>query len=97
MTRILELIGKKAPLSWYWAVLNPVDMDDLPETGTGDLIDDLGDIYNDLKEALTLFNRSNAGAKEHAVWQFKFDHENHWGEHCINALHVIHHYLYKNR
>ncbi|GEO08272.1 DUF5063 domain-containing protein [Segetibacter aerophilus] len=93
----LQLIANRVPFSYYWAVLNPVDLNNLAETGTGDLVDDLGDIYKDLKEALILHDKSEIGAMENAIFQFKFGYDNHWGEHCIEALYAIHHYLSQNR
>jgi hypothetical protein len=97
MKALLKFIGERVPFSYYWAVLNPVDEAGLPETGTGDLIDDLGDIYSDLKKALILFGKDDLGAKENAIFQFKFGYENHWGEHCIEALYAIHHFLQVER
>jgi hypothetical protein len=94
---ILKFISDRVPFSYYWAVLNPVDINDTVETGVGDLIDDLGDMYNDIKRGLTLLDKEELSAKESAVWRFKFDYDNHWGEHCIEALYAIHHYLYANR
>jgi len=97
MKALLKFIGKRVPFSYYWLVLNPVDEAGLPETGTVDLIDDLGDIYSDLKEALILFGKDDLGANENAIFQFKFGYENHWGEHCIEALYAIHHFLQVER
>jgi hypothetical protein len=97
MKALLQAIGDRVPFSYYWAVLNPVDLDNLAKTGTGDLIDDLGDIYQDLKEALILYDKPEIGAMENAIFQFKFGYDNHWGEHCIEALYAIHHYLSQSR
>lgn len=97
MDKILKVISSKVPFSYYWTVLNPVDNVDMAETGTGDLIDDLADIYYDLKRSLLLFDCDDAAAKENAVYKLKFYYDNHWGEHCIDALQVIHQYLFENR
>ena len=94
---ILKFIAGRVPFSYYWAVLNPVDSENLAETGTGDLVDDLGDTYADLKEALIMFDKNEIDAQENAIWKFKFDFDNHWGEHSIEALYAIHHYLSENR
>jgi hypothetical protein len=93
MKSLLQFIGQRVPFSYYWVVLNPVDEKNLAETGTGDLIDDLGDIYNDLKRGLLIFDIEDPAAKENAIWKFKFDFDFHWNEHCIQALSAIHHYL----
>ena len=97
MKPLLKSIGNRVPFSYYWVVLNPVDMNNLAETGTGDLIDDLGDIYKDLKRALIVFDIDERAAKENAIWKFKFDFDYHWNEHCIEALSAIHHYLADNK
>jgi hypothetical protein len=77
---------------YYWHVFNPLDNADL-EAVCGDLLDDLFDIYKDIKRSLLLFNDSSNLSKETAMWQFKFEFNNHWGEHCINALYAIHSFL----
>ena len=97
MKALLKSIGNRVPISYYWVVLNPVDINNSAETGTGDLIDDLGDIYRDLKCALIVFDIEDSTAKENAIWTFKFDFDYHWKEHCIEALSAIHHYLAESK
>lgn len=97
MKATLALIGNRVPFSYYASVLNPLDIDSIEGVGIGDLIDDLGDIFEDLKRGIILFDKDDVGAKENAVWKFKFDYDNHSGEHCIEALYAIHHYLYGNK
>jgi hypothetical protein len=97
MRAVVKSIGDRIPFSYYWTVLNPLDESNLPETGTGDLADDLADIYLDLKRALMQFDSEGPEAKENAIWQFKFDFNNHWQEHCIGALQIIFQYLFDNR
>lgn len=97
MELLLKFIGNRVPFPYYWTVLNPVNMNNLAETGTGDLIDDLGDIYKDLKRALLIFDTDHIAAKENAIWKFKFDFDYHWGAHCMEALSAIHHYLIENK
>ncbi|MCW3075042.1 MAG: hypothetical protein JWP69_2111 [Flaviaesturariibacter sp.] len=97
MKTILKSIGGRVPFSYYWVVLNPVDMKNLAETGTGDLVDDLGDIYKDLKRAIVIFDTDDVAAKENIIWRLKFDFDYHWNKHCIEALSAIHHYLNETR
>ncbi len=97
MKSLLKFTGDRVPFSYYWTVLNAIDMNNLVETGAGDLIDDLGDIYKDLKCVLMIFDTIDSAAKENAIWKFKADFDYHWGDHCIEALSAIHHYLAKNR
>lgn len=77
---------------FYWHVFDPTDEENRTPV-CGDLVDDLGDIYKDLKNAITLFNLGKSGCKENALWNFKFLFEKHWDDHCINALSAIHFYL----
>lgn len=77
---------------YYWHVFDPTNQDD-KEPVCGDLVDDLRDIYKDLKFSITTFNRDEENCKASALWQFKFDFESHWGDHCINALSAIHFFI----
>jgi hypothetical protein len=61
---------------------------DLPgEAITGDAIDDILDITNDLKKVLWRFDRLGA---DDAHWYFRMLFQIHWGEH----LRGLSHYLY---
>lgn len=93
MNAVLQSISRRLPLSYYWTTLNPIEMEQEAEIGAGDLVDDLGDIYHDLKAGIQFFDRADLRSKENALWQFKTDFVQHWGRHCISALLVIHHYL----
>lgn len=85
----LAFIGQRlGDCQYYWHVFDPSDANDT-QAVCGDLTDDLGDIYKDLKRSLLLYNID----KESAVWNFKFFFEHHWSEHCINAIYAIHYFL----
>jgi len=81
---------------YYWHVFDPTDEAAL-EPVCGDLLDDLGDIYKDLKYALLIFQLNLEGCKEIALLDFKHDFEMHWGHHCMNALAAIHFYIKRYR
>lgn len=49
--------------------------------------DDLTDVYHDVKGALLLYQR---GDTIDAAWQWRFDHQTHWGHHVVGALFGIH-------
>ena len=86
---IAEQLGEAR---YYWHVFDPVnDLDTTPVCG--DLLDDVGDIYKDLKYALMIFNLGKGECQENALWEMKFDFDAHWNRHCINALSAIHFYL----
>jgi hypothetical protein len=91
----LDFIAERIPYRFYWHVFDPTDKSDT-EAVCGDLFDDLCDIYTDIKRSILLFETNNAENIEKAIWEFKFYFEQHWGDHCSNALYAIHYFLQKN-
>ena len=87
-----SLSDKLGDSRMYWHVFDPTNQDDT-EYVCGDLVDDLGDIYKDLKFSLATFNLDKVDCKENALWQFKFDFDKHWDDHCIDAISAIHYFL----
>jgi hypothetical protein len=86
---VAERLGKAR---YYWHVFDPTnDLDNEPVCG--DLLDDFGDIYKNLKYTLLIFHLGQEDCEENALWQFKSDFDAHWGRHCINALMAIHFYV----
>ena len=65
--------------------------------GSASLIDDIGDIYDDLKSELEFIKRFNTNmATGVALESLKWGFTVHWGNHCINALRCLH-YLFAKR
>jgi hypothetical protein len=95
MKPVLQHITQRVQFSYYSVVLNPLDLVNNAELGTGDLTDDLGDIYHDLKRGLMLLNNPEPSSKATAIWELQFRCNHHWNQHCIEALQVITEYLYK--
>jgi hypothetical protein len=56
----------------------------------GSLIDDLGDIYGDVKLGLLVYEQRGSHAAERAAafWRFTFD--THWGRHAWSASAALH-------
>ncbi|WP_298734898.1 DUF5063 domain-containing protein [uncultured Chitinophaga sp.] len=79
---------------YYLHLFNPADESD-KDICYGDLLDDIGDIYKDLKRSLLIFGLGADAAKESAIWEFKFTFNHHWGDHCINAIYASHYFLSK--
>ncbi|MFO0477640.1 MAG: DUF5063 domain-containing protein [Bacteroidota bacterium] len=77
---------------YYWHVFDPT-LENEKEPVCGDLVDDLQDIYKDIKISILTYNLNKKDCKENALWQFKFDFDKHWDNHCINALSAIHFFL----
>lgn len=82
--------GAELPFSFYCLVLNQHEMDRDPEFGTGDLSDDLADIYRDLVGPLALYR---TGDHASATWYWHWGFHNHWGEHATMAIHALHDHL----
>ena len=70
----------------YWQVSNPFTNDDAV---AGSLADDLADIYRDINPGLKLYKRSPRGAKEAAIWHWRFSLIYHWGQHATGALRAL--------
>jgi hypothetical protein len=68
----------------YREVFDPVyDEESIPAS----LSDDLADIYRDLRGPLVEYNN---GQQDNAIWLWKFNIQNHCGDHIVDALRVIH-------
>ncbi|MCH5597400.1 DUF5063 domain-containing protein [Niabella ginsengisoli] len=89
---VLNRLANKLTNRFYCHVFDPTKEGNI-ETVCGDLLDDLGDIYIDLKNALLLFDKGTPAEIECAVWSFKFDFDSHWGNHCINATYALHYFI----
>ena len=77
---------------FYWVVFDPTDHNDTASV-CGDLVDDLGDIYKDLKIFLTGFEDRDNDVKQNALWHLKWSFDNHWNDHCMDAIYAIHYFL----
>lgn len=81
------------PLNYYSELFNPTIVP-AEEPVTGDLADDIADIYEDIKRGLSLLD---AGHMEQAVWEWVFQMQTHWGEHATSAIRVLHWFLSDQR
>lgn len=53
---------------------------------TGDLADDLADVWRDLKSGLAQYLNGSPAA---AAWTWRSDYSAHWGRHATGALHAL--------
>jgi hypothetical protein len=84
-TDFYQQLGKRFPDYGYYPVAFP--MEESPGTlGTGDAIDDLGDIILDMRGVLWLAD--NVGVDD-AHWYFRL-HFFHWGTHARDLLRYLH-------
>ena len=70
---------------YYREFFDPHDFKE-DEPVTGDLHDDLADIYRDLKPALLLY-KNDKTVDAAFEWKSTFGH--HWGEHLLSAMRAI--------
>jgi hypothetical protein len=75
-------------IAWYKEIFDPYEMEDQPVTG--DLVDDLMDIYSDVKRGLLIYEQGTPDDKVDAVWHWKFDFGAHWGFHLVDAIRAMH-------
>lgn len=56
------------------------------ESVVGDVGDDLGDTYKDVRAGLLLYD---GGKRAEALWFWSFLHRIHWGRHAVGALFAL--------
>jgi hypothetical protein len=89
--RLDDNVGERR---FYWDTFDPTNEKETQPV-CQDLVDDLADIYRDIKSCLTTYYLGQIEAQEHGLWELKFTFDRHWGEHNINALRALH-YLIAN-
>lgn len=91
--RTSKLIGEN---QYYWAIFDPTENIFGNEAPTmGDLLDDVLDIYKDIKRQLLIFDLNTEASIESAMWGMKFDFWHHWSTHAIDAIRTIHYIIKK--
>lgn len=60
------------------------------------LFDDVGGVYDEVKQGLVIWDRQTDNACDYAKWQWHFSWEMHWGYHAIQACQSIHEALCHN-
>ncbi len=54
----------------------------------------LAEIYADLNEMIVNYEKSDAGKKTDAIWDFKFNIQGHTGRHIVSVMELIHGMIY---
>ena len=49
-------------------------------------LDDLGDVYKDVRAGLVLYE---SGEPNEALWHWQYLHRIHWGRHAVGALFAL--------
>ena len=76
---------KEFPIQYYSQIFYPLTLPS-EEPVTGDVIDDLSDIYMDLKSGLWYLEN---GSEVDAVFQWRFTLGIHWGRHILGAMYAL--------
>ncbi len=104
-----HLVSELGIECFYWEIFDPTytETNRRPDSGweitdkkatQGWLVDDLADIYRDIKVELTKIEEIGTDeAIEDALWNFKWGFKHHWGNHCINALRYLHYLYYEGK
>ncbi|WBL23726.1 DUF5063 domain-containing protein [Zunongwangia sp. HRR-M8] len=95
--RNVNLISSLGKDCFYWEVFDPTyEKENEPTQGW--LVDDVADIYADLKEELYKIDQIGTDeAIEDGLWQLKFGFTSHWGNHCVNAIRALHYIYYDGK
>ncbi|MGF1594498.1 MAG: DUF5063 domain-containing protein [Kiloniellaceae bacterium] len=81
-----RLMEARFPDFGYYAWCEPGELlsDDVM---VGDAIDDLADIYSELRGVMWLLENSS---QSDAVWHFRFGYRTHWGRHLLDLRSYLH-------
>lgn len=58
--------------------------------------ENMADIYQDMKDFVSLYSIGTTEIMNDAVWECKMNFENYWGQILVNALRVIHRIVTRN-
>ncbi|MDA3954017.1 MAG: DUF5063 domain-containing protein [Bacteroidales bacterium] len=73
----------------YREVFDPLTHEQL-EQSTASISDSLADIYQDLKNFITLYNIGTEELMNDALWECQLNFEEFWGQKLLNVLKAIH-------
>jgi Domain of unknown function (DUF5063) len=73
-------------VQFYRTVLAPLDLNSTDEPVLGHASDDLADIYFDLRQGFSAWDR---GQHELAATLWKFHYLHHWGQHAVSLLKAV--------
>ncbi|MEA1896871.1 MAG: DUF5063 domain-containing protein, partial [Bacteroidota bacterium] len=95
-----EYDNLKALLADKFAYLNDypeISGTESPDSGApivSCLSEDICDIYQDLKDFISLYRMGSNEIMNDAIWEIKLNFERYWGQTLVNALRYIHQVLY---
>lgn len=76
----------------YTEVFDPIDeMDEVKEVN---LSENFADIYQDIKDFVSLYHQGTLESMNDAIVECKNNFKQYWGQRLVNALRVLHHINY---
>ena len=85
--RVFRRMSVLAAPQYYGDASIAVSGDPDDAVTTGDLHDDLADVWRDLSRGFAAYDNERFAD---ALWEWTTSFESHWGEHAVNALRVLH-------
>jgi|SRR5688572_31068648 len=87
-SRWRELSGKRFPSLGYYNIPSTISVSvDEAEMHTGDALDDLADIANELSDFVWRWQNNS---ENDALWHLQFGYEYHWGSHLRSLQMYLH-------
>lgn len=91
--RTSQLLGENQS---YWTTFDPTENVYGNEPPVmGDLLDDVMDIYKDIKSQLPVFDLNTEESMENVMWSMHFNFWHHWSNHAVDAIRTIHYVIEK--
>jgi hypothetical protein len=85
----LLISNKLGDKNFYFEVFDPFHLEKEDPT-QGWLIDDLSDIYKEIKNGILKIESKKPAFIEDGIWDIVFGRNVHWGNHAINAIRALH-------
>ncbi|MEF8984681.1 MAG: DUF5063 domain-containing protein [Bacteroidales bacterium] len=73
----------------YLDIFDPVTKEE-EEVSVASLGDNFADIYQDMKDFITLYSMGNEEVMTDALWECQMNFEEYWGHKVLNALRILH-------
>ena len=87
-SRWREVVGRRFPSLGFYNIPRTISENvGAAELHTGDAIDDLADIANELSEFIWRWKNNS---ENNALWHFRFSYESHWGSHLRSLQMYLH-------
>ena len=83
----------RLPVRYYSEQFDTLVVPPTEPTIVGDLVDDISDVFADVRKGIVLFDEGHLSA---AHWEWTFGFQAHWGRHAVSAIRALHVHLSEN-